>query len=332
MNSKQEIIDAMNRESKGAAPPALFSQTGTTAMMDSSGASWPDANFEMDKMIALALEPSKLFGYATVRIPYDLTAEVERLGCDVAHGDKGRQPMVTGSPWNTGEVNDPPEFMSVDEFLSGGRPAMYLQTAEKIAKEHPDLFLTSCTLGPLEVANYMVGMENFMMATFMNPDVCLKWVEKVTPYQCAYAKAMSELVDNVFVIVEAPEDIMPPDLLETYLPFESQIYSSIKESFSTAHTCGMTGSVLEQLAGMGETALSVESAGDPKGIVDRVGDKVILAGGVDPIGTLLQGTPQDVVSAAKAAADAGYHVIMPECGVPPLTPNENLDALAKYRD
>ncbi|MBP5203259.1 MAG: methylcobamide--CoM methyltransferase, partial [Candidatus Methanomethylophilaceae archaeon] len=96
--------------------------------------------------------------------------------------------------------------------------------------------------------------------------------------------------------------------------------------------CGTTGKVLEKLAAMGSTALSVESHGDPQSIVDRVGDKVVLVGGVDPVRTLMQGTPEDVMESAWRAADAGYCLVTPECGVPPVTPNENLLALSKYRD
>ena len=83
MTSKQEIIDAMNREHEGTPPPALFSQTATFGQMDACGARWPEANFDAEKMMVLALQPSEMFGFATARIPFDITAEAERLGCDV---------------------------------------------------------------------------------------------------------------------------------------------------------------------------------------------------------------------------------------------------------
>ncbi len=88
---------------------------------------------------------------------------------------------------------------------------------------------------------------------------------------------------------------------------------------------------MKVLADLGETALSVESRGDPRKVADTVGDRVVLAGGVDPISTLLQGTPESIVASAKQANEAGYQVIMPECGVPPATSDENLKTLACYR-
>jgi MtaA/CmuA family methyltransferase len=333
MNSKQEIIDALNRENKGDAPPAIFTQSGTVPQMEACGCFWPEANFEVDKMIELALQPSKLLGFATARIPYDITSQAERLGCTVQKGTQNSQPAVISSLWNTGEFMDPPDFMSPDEFLAGGRVALYLEAAERISKEHPDLFLTSAMIGPQSVAAYLVGMENFLMGQFMEPDTMLKWVEAVAPHQYAYAHELSVRSDNVMVIVEGAEEVTPIESLDTFVvPFETELFKHINESFSLVHTCGETSNSMKVLANLGENILSVESRGDPQKIVDAVGDKVALAGGVDPIATLLQGTPESIVASAKQANEAGYQIIMPECGVPPATSNENLKALACYRE
>ncbi len=334
MNGKQEIVDAMNGENNGTAPPALFTQTGTIEQMDACGVSWPDAFYDIDKMIELALQPSKQFGFATARIPFDITAEAQRLGCSITEGTKQSQPAVTGSPWCTGEVLDPPEdLMPIDEFISGGRPAMHIEAARRLSQEHPDLFVTSCMIGPQSVSAYLLGMENFLMGMFMAPESCEKWVKKIAPYQCEYAKRLSEVSDNVMLIVEGAEEIIPPDSLDTYvIPFDTQVIANMKESFSLVHTCGQTPTVKGKLASLGETILSVESDGDPQAVMDEVGNKVLLAGGVDPIATLMQGTPDQIIASAKKAEAAGFAVIMPECGVPPATPNANLQALAKYRE
>lgn len=332
MNSKQEIVDAMNGENKGQAPPALFSQTGTVEQMQSCGVCWPDANYSEDAMIKLALQPSELFGFATVRIPFDLTSEAERLGCEVNPGDGKSQPAVTGSPWWNESIEEPPELIPPEDFLAEGRCAMYVRVAERISKEHPELFLTSSMVDPIELAGHMVGFENFVMGTLMSPDVAFKWVEKMTPYQSVYAEALSAVSDNVFVITEAAEDVMDPDTFSALIPYEKTTFDSIKDSFSVAHVCGMTDTVVECLPDLGPTAISVESHGDPKSVYDRVGNRTILVGGISPIDTMMQGTPEDIKRAALEADGAGYSVIMCECGVPPQSPNANLEALAKYRE
>ncbi len=333
MNTKDEIVAAMNREGD-THPPALFSQTGTVPMMHACGCHWPEANFEIGKMMRLALQPSELFGFATARVPFDLTAEAERLGCEIYPGNGYSQPSAVGSPYRAAEyVEEPPELMPVEDFLSGGRVAMYVEAARRLSKEHPDLFVTSGMVGPALTAGLLTGMENFMMGSIMCPDRCLRWIERTAPYQYAFAEALSEVSDNVFIITGGSEDIDPMDQFDTFVrPFHTKLHSHIRESFSTAHSCGDTHRTVEMLASLGETALSVETSWDPQWVFDRVSDKVVLVGGVPPVRCLLQKGPGDVRESARKYAEIGYPVIAPECGVPPMTPNENLRALAHYRE
>lgn len=326
-------MDAMNGQHDGMAPPALFSQAGTASQMEACGCYWPEAFFDVDKLMELALQPSKLFGFATVRIPFDITCEAERMGCTLDGGDSMKQPAVTGSPYMTESITSPPELMPVDEYITGGRLAMHLEAAEKLSKQYPDLFLTASMLDPIGVASFMVGFEQFMMATFMEPDKTLEWVDKVSPYQNEYAKALSEVCDNIFILSGGSEEILPAEQFETFIGGNTRkLLSNTRGCFTTLHCCGITDNILESLAGLGATAISVESWKDPEGIYERVKGKARLVGGVDPIGCLMSGTPKDVIDSAKKCSLIGFDVIMPECGVPPQTNNENLLALSKYRE
>ena len=46
----------------------------------------------------------------------------------------------------------------------------------------------------------------------------------------------------------------------------------------------------------------------------------------------MQGKPLDVLEAAAHSVEAGFDLIGPECGVSPLTSDENLLMLANYRE
>ena len=67
---------------------------------------------------------------------------------------------------------------------------------------------------------------------------------------------------------------------------------------------------------------------DPTHVVKKMNGCVAAVGAVDPVGTLLQKAPADVVAEAHMFADAGYAVITPGCGVAPQTPDDNLSALS----
>ena len=87
MNSKSEIIDVLDGQFKGPfPPPVIFTQTGTLGMMKRSGAFWPEANFDKDKMVNLALQPHESFGLATARVPFDVAIQAEAVGCSIIPG------------------------------------------------------------------------------------------------------------------------------------------------------------------------------------------------------------------------------------------------------
>lgn len=331
MAMKSEIVDAMDGMDAGS-PPAVFTQSGTISQMDACGCRWPEANFDIDKMIELALQMSRQYGFDTVRIPFDLTAEAEGLGATVLPGNGRMQPMVSGSPWRGADLSEPPELPPMDEFLSG-RCSMHVEAGRRLSRDHPELFLTAGIFGPMGVVGHLMGMEEMMIASITEPDTVKRWTEAVLPYQCEYARMLSEVCDNVMMITGGSEDIMPPSTFDDFVaPFDGKVFSCIRESFSLAHCCGQTGHVLRRLASLGETALSVCSFGDPEYIAREVGGRAVLAGGVPAVETLMLRGPEDVISDARRAADAGYGVITPECGVPPLTSDANLLALARYRE
>ena len=97
---------------------------------------------------------------------------------------------------------------------------------------------------------------------------------------------------------------------------------------SVLHICGTTDPILGMIGSSGVDAFSPDPCMDPKKVLEGVGDRVAVAGAVDPVNTLLFGDPGKVRDEARGFSDAGYHLITPGCGLAPLTPDANLEALA----
>ena len=333
MNTRDEIIDALKGDRGDMAPPAIFTQTGTVAQMDNCGCSWPEANFDAAQMAELSIQPSRMFGFATAKVPFCITVESSRFGADLNPGEKNAQPSVAGSPFFSDvEIPDVPEFMSPDEYVSGGRCAMVIEAAAKVRKEHPELFTIAGCIDPFSVSYLLTGVDNFLMGLLMDPDRCDAWVSAITPHLTEYVKVLSENADDVQIIAEASSEIMPPECFEQFVAVPVRKMVSAAKGFTTIHACGETSDVLEDLAGLGEDGLSVESINGAEEIYERVSGKVRLIGGIPPVSMLLQGKPDAIVANAKRYSDLGYALITPECGVPPMTPNANLEALAHYRE
>jgi uroporphyrinogen decarboxylase-like protein len=104
------------------------------------------------------------------------------------------------------------------------------------------------------------------------------------------------------------------------------------------HTCGAIGDRLDLLEATGVDGIDTLDP-PPLGTVEldvalgSLGKRVFIKGNVDPVHTLLQGTPADVrVSALERlhlAAPGGAYVLSTACSVPPATAPENVTALGE---
>ena len=334
MNTKDEILDAIERRHSGPLPPpVLLTQTGTVGLMEGCGTFWPEAHYDTAKMVRLALQPSERFGFATARVPFDLTAEAEALGCTVSEGTRDSQPMVTGSPWrDLGTIPPLPDLISPGEMLSSHRIRTVLEAAERIHDVRGDLFLTTMCLSPEGIASHMLGMETMIMGTMMDPDGVKGWVEAVSGHSRAYASALSEVSDNVVMISSIQSDLLMPETNAMIADIARGTISSIGQSYSTVHNCGNTLRSVDDIVGMRPDIVSLETSSDPEAYLRAIGGRCVTLGCINPVRTLLQGSADDVRGCALESAELGFDLVGPECGVPPLTPDANLRALAVYRD
>ncbi|MBE6526758.1 MAG: hypothetical protein E7Z63_03170 [Thermoplasmata archaeon] len=335
MNTKDEIVRIFDDKGGDTHPPAIFTQTGTVGQMEACGASWPEANFDATKMAELALQPSRMFGFATARIPFCITVDADAFGCEIFEGTSSSQPSVRGSKYRTdyGFVPVPDDLISPDEFVSSKRVTTVLE-AGRILSGHEELFLVSGMNGPVACINNLLGMESVLMALMMEPETVTSWLDAITPHMEVYSSALAEVSDDVMIIEEASSEIVPPECFDTvfapYLP--KVIKSAQKHSFCTTHTCGSTLDVADRLSALGMDGISLEASADPERYIELIGRRTLALGCVNPVGTLLQKGPADVIAEAKRSAEVGFDIVTPECGVPPQTPNENLMALSHYRE
>ena len=261
--------------------------------------------------------------------------EAERLGATVSPGRDNSQPSVVDSPFRTGDMVPgpvPDDLITPDEFVSGGRCAMVAEVAGRIRKRHEDLFVTAGMQDPACVAGQILGAENLMMGYMLDPDAVKAWVEAMVPYTCAYGRLLSENADNVTVIGAANTDLYSPEMYSDLT--ESQLRRTLSSisCFSTIHSCGRSYDFIDSLVTLGADGLSLEASHETDMYMERVAGRCKMFGTVNPVQTLLMGTPDEVVAEARRSAAAGFDIITPECGVPPMTPDANLLALSQYRE
>jgi uroporphyrinogen decarboxylase len=134
--------------------------------------------------------------------------------------------------------------------------------------------------------------------------------------------------------------ISPRQYEEFVLPYEAEMVSRIKAEDVRVytHTCGDIGDRLEQMADTGIDGIDTLDP-PPLGSVDladakkRVGDRVFFKGNIDPVHTLLEGSPEQVYDDAmdrlKIGSPGSGHILSSACSVSPRVSPENLAMLVK---
>jgi [methyl-Co(III) methanol-specific corrinoid protein]:coenzyme M methyltransferase len=334
MTPKDRVIAAMNKENLDRPAVAIFTQSATIGQMDKVGAAWPEAHKDAALMAKLAAAQADVFGYEAVRASFCLTAEAERLGCKVAVDKRDAAPMIKTHPFKfdpmTGEYDDPFSIMSVDEFAKEGRVKVVQDAVSMLKKSHGDKYaVIAGNTGPFTLAGHMVSTENLIFGMMMAPEEVDKWVLAVTPIVKTYTQALLDAGADVVQCSEpsASTDMLAPDM------FEEAAGASIKNSLAkvsgmtSLHICGDTYPILDQMAELGVTALSVEEKVDPFKAIEKVAGKVAMVGNVGSVRPLYQGTPAEVKEAAIRSAQAGFNVISAGCGVAPASADENMQAM-----
>lgn len=238
-----------------------------------------------------------MFGFSTARIPFSIMVEPMGFGCSINSGTKNIPPYLVSSPFknNVDFLDVPSGFISISDFVSSNIIRTVVSAAELISKRE-DLFLISGMSSPFTVISNILGIENTLIALYVDINRVTKWLNKITPYLCEYSKMLSEISDDVMVIEESDSEILPPEYFGTIIKnYTPKIISSARRTFTTIHSCGNTIKVAKMLASLGEDSLSPEASSNLLQYKKIVGDKVRLIGCVNPVKTLMMGTPNDVV-------------------------------------
>ncbi len=126
---------------------------------------------------------------------------------------------------------------------------------------------------------------------------------------------------------------------EFVLPYERKVIAGIRKQFDIpiyTHTCGAIGDRLDLMAATGTDGIDTLDP-PPLGTVELADAKRILAGkqfikgNLDPVNTVLLGTPEQTYAAARncimTAGPGGGYILSTACSVPPAAPPVNIEKL-----
>lgn len=240
----------------------------------------------------------------------------------------------------TGEEVDKLAFF--DPYVASECPnftKVFVDALEETSKILPeDLHICGLSWGPITTAGYIMGVENMIFNTMMDPEPVKKLVSKVAPFVASMQKCMIDAGATVMWMADptSSEDLISPPMFDEYSACHIEhVVSEVKKMDSTipafVHICGNTLDIIDSVAATGADCLSFDHAVDPAKAKSAAGKKIAIMGNVDPVNTMMMGTPELITKECYRVIDAagqdGGFILAPGCETPISTTDENVLAM-----
>ena len=331
-NGKKRLLTAIEGGATDRMPVISVCQYATYELMEATGAFWPEAHRDADKMARLSAGGATVLGLDAVRVPYCQTVEAEAYGAAIKDGGQKHIPSIDRPAFALGEEPKIPQ-----DFLARGRIPAVIEAIRMLKAElGVKVAVMGSLVGPFSVAASLVGIAPFLKASLKKPDSLLPYLEAATKTAIQYAKAMTEAGADILVIEDmmASLDMISPRAYKKLAaPYEKQVIEAVGGTAPVIlHICGKLDAVMTYIAETGVSAISVESAVDVPAALKKfheAGIRTPILGAVHPIHALLEGTEEDVAAAVRKSSEDGVSVISPDCAVAPATTIANIKAMAE---
>lgn len=189
------------------------------------------------------------------------------------------------------------------------------------------------TRGPLNIATFLMGTTEFMMALAMNPDESRRLLDKITLFICnwlAYQKECFPSIDGIFVLDDIMGFVGDYEFNEFVIPAFKKIYSSFDANARFLHNDAQGLITAKYLKDINVNMFNFSFNHSMGEIRKLAGYEVVLVGNIPPRDVMAAGTPEQVKEAVKkAAAEIQEHkgiIWSVGGGMPPDVKNENISA------
>ncbi len=188
--------------------------------------------------------------------------------------------------------------------------------------------------GPLNIATFLMGTTEFLMAMRTDPEPIQKLLTLITDFSIDWLKLQKECfpsIEGVFILDDIVGFLGDADFKESALPYLKQVFGCLDVPVRFFHNDAQGLVCAPYLAEIGVNLFNFAFEHSLGEMRQRAGDSVTLLGNIPPRDVLAQGTPDDVEASVKTALDPlmDRRRIILSCGggMPPDVPTENIQAL-----
>ena len=211
-----------------------------------------------------------------------------------------------------------------------------LQNARKQIEAEGHAIRMAVARGPLNIASYLTGHTEFLMALKLEPAATHQLLKIVTDFLCDWIRFQVKTfdsIDGMLLLDDLLGFLSPADFEEFALPYMKAIFDSVDVSVKALHNDAHGLTTAKYLPQMGVNLFNFSHNHSYEEIFARAGKEVALLGNIPPRDVLAAGTPEQIeqsVQNSLLSIPQGCRVIM-SCGggTPPDVTTENIQALCR---
>jgi len=326
MSPKRRFLTALLGGTADRLPVGNVVSVATVDQMRAVDAWFPAAHHDPEVMCRLAAAGHQILGYDTIMPVFSVTQEAAALSCIVDWGDAETMPTVRSHPFAQAE-----DFTLPSNWLEAPSIRVVLEAVRRLRERFGDrAVIVGKVMGPWTLSYHMLGMDEFLVATKLQPGRVRRVLEALKTVSLAFAREQIRAGADIICLADhASGGIVSPLAYRDFLlPVHKEIFAAIGAP-SVLHCCGNTTDRVKYFSESGVDAYHFESQVNPARAVAEAGGRMRLMGNVNNPTVLLNGNRQEVAGACRAAIGGGVDILAPECAVPLNTPTENLQALVE---
>jgi len=187
--------------------------------------------------------------------------------------------------------------------------------------------------GPLNVASFLAGSTEFLMAVRTDPAEVHKLLETITDFIIDWLELQIETfpsIDGVFILDDIVGFVGEQDFKQTALPYLKRVFQSFDVAVRFFHNDAAGLVCAPYMTEMGVNLFNFSFQHSLAEMKELTSNAVTLLGNIPTRDVLAAGSPDDVRSSVKTAFDSveDKRRIILSCGggMPPDVPTENIEA------
>ena len=190
--------------------------------------------------------------------------------------------------------------------------------------------------GPTAESCDLRGINRLMIDFYDDSDFVGDLLNFVYDMELTFAEAQIKAGADIIGVGDAAASLLSPNLYENYiLPYHIKFIKRIHEAgaYVRLHICGNLNHILPLMGELNADIVDLDSLTSVSLARQYLGNKTILAGNIDPVSTVRNGTPDQVTKELQQCfKDAGNmsYGVNAGCEIPRGTPVENLIALRDF--